>query len=156
MLIENGKVTVEPRLWNCRLWAIYMLFGNSGLSYFFGNPENPFGPSLMDQSVDPSLLTSWWENYNTNNVTGVLKVLNEFNEQLDIPPDYHNEVDKFIRDYSSKSGGFGKSHPRETIKKHSSKYKLMKFKKSKKYKKYKKYKNSKKSKGFYTIKNKYI
>lgn len=53
-----------PESWNCRIWAIYILFGDDGLTYFFEDSSNPFGPSLMNHNIGNDILEEWWTAYN--------------------------------------------------------------------------------------------
>ena len=45
ILKENSPITEAPRNWNCRIWAIYILFGLSGLN-FFGSRINSLDQTL--------------------------------------------------------------------------------------------------------------
>ena len=62
---ETTNYDQEPAYWNCRIWAIYILFGVSGLRYFWKDQQKEFGPSFDVRNHGNNrnisgLISDWW------------------------------------------------------------------------------------------------
>lgn len=63
ILIENLPITEAPKNWNCRIWAIYILFGLSGLNFFW-NRKKKFGPDFKyNRNGDNNIISKLINDY---------------------------------------------------------------------------------------------
>ena len=68
---ETTDYTQEPAYWNCRIWAIYILFGVSGLKYFWKDQSIKFGPRFIVENygnnpIISTLISDWWNALNSD------------------------------------------------------------------------------------------
>ena len=85
--------------WNCRKWAINILFGHHGIAEFFGTPEEPFGPQLMHYDITPTVVHAWWEAYTSRNLPKMLEILTGVNEYF-AHPHFNREWQMYIEGFN--------------------------------------------------------
>jgi hypothetical protein len=86
--------------WNCRKWAINILFGQPGIDELFANPEEPFGPQLTHYDITPIVVHDWWNAYTTRNLPKMLEVLTSVNQYF-AHPNFDREWQTYLEGFDS-------------------------------------------------------
>ena len=111
---ETTDYTIEPLRWNCRIWAIHILFGLSGLRYFWKDRKAVFGPRFNitnngHNSFVSHTISQWWRARERNDREEILVEMSIMNHIFMEESEFNKEWNRYIDGGIRTEASYGRS-----------------------------------------------